>query len=314
MNKIRSEYQLVNMEHNSKTMLENFLAFNGNAYLILQLFSSNPEVERDELFCSLKELEKNGKKPDPEHYTAVYMEPLPGYRKPNLLERLYEKFNIGIPEDFRGHSMSVSDVVAVKENGKFTCYYCDNVGFVEIPGFFAGNKKDMISWDEWKDRPVPSRDKKYSGETRHTGLEKENRDWEYHSGFLEDFAYELQEAQIHEDGLMTWQEWYSLEYFFGQRLSYEDFRNLKIYYDEDKLVNGDILDLQVADPIIDAFKKGEKVLFTSSDSDSALKGEEVTILRLLTSEEADLFEVGPMYKVQIKNGDICDAFYDELSR
>lgn len=85
---------------------------------------------------------------------------------------------------------------------------------------------------------------------------------------------------------MTWQKWYSLEYFFGQRLSYEDFRNLKIYYDEDKLVNGDILGLQVADPIIDAFKKGEKVLFTSSDSDSALKGEEVTIFRLLTSEEA----------------------------
>lgn len=85
---------------------------------------------------------------------------------------------------------------------------------------------------------------------------------------------------------MTWQEWYSLEYFFGQRFLYEDFRNLKIYYDEDKLVNGDILDLQVTDPIIDAFKKGEKVLFTSSDSDSVFKCEEVTILRLLTSEEA----------------------------
>ena len=105
-----------------------------------------------------------------------------------------------------------------------------------------------------------------------------------------------------------------MEYFFDQRFLYEDFRNLKIYYDEDKLVNGDILDLQVADPIIDAFKKGEKVLFTSSDSDSVFKREEVTILRLLTSEEADLFEVGPMYKVQIKNGDVVDAFYDELEK
>lgn len=314
MNKIRSEYQLVNMEHNSKTMLENFLAFNGNAYLILQLFSSNPEVERDELFCSLKELEKNGKKPDPEHYTAVYMEPLPGYRKPNLLERLYEKFNIGIPEDFRGHSMSVSDVVAVKENGKFTCYYCDNVGFVEIPGFFAGNKKDMISWDEWKDRPVPPRDKNYSGEGHLTGLEEESRDWEYYYEFLDDFAYELQEAKAHNECLLTWQEWYSLEYFFGQRLSYDDFCNLKIYYDENETVNGDILDLQVEDPVIDAFKKGEQALFTSSDSDSNLKAEKVTILRLLTSEEADLFEVGPMYKVQLENGKIVDAFYDELAK
>lgn len=134
MNKIRSEYLFANMEHNSKTMLKNFFTFKGNAYLVMQLFSSNPEVERDELFCSLKELEKAGKKPDPEHYTAVYMEPLPSYR-PHLLERLYEKFNIGIPEGFRGHSMSVSDVVAVKKDGKITCYYCDRIGFMEIPGF-----------------------------------------------------------------------------------------------------------------------------------------------------------------------------------
>ena len=67
------KYQLANMEHDSKTMLENFLALKGNAYLVLQLFSSNPEVERDELFCSLKELENAGKKPDPDHYTAVYV-------------------------------------------------------------------------------------------------------------------------------------------------------------------------------------------------------------------------------------------------
>lgn len=135
MNKIRSEYQLANMEHDSKTMLENFLALKGNAYLVLQLFSSNPEVERDELFCSLKELENAGKKPDPDHYTAVYMEPLPVHKRQHLLERLYEKFNIGIPEGFRGHSMSVSDVVAVKKDGKITCYYCDRIGFMEIPGF-----------------------------------------------------------------------------------------------------------------------------------------------------------------------------------
>lgn len=160
MNKNEHEKLIADMGSSSKAMIERFLSSKGNAYMLLQLFSSNSEVERDELFCSLKELEKNGKKPDPEHYTAVYMEPLPSYRRPHLLERLYEKFNIGIPEDFRGHSMSVSDVVAVKENGKVTCYYCDNVGFVEIPGFFAGNKKNMISWDEWKDRPVPSRDKK----------------------------------------------------------------------------------------------------------------------------------------------------------
>ena len=117
----------------------------------------------------------------------------------------------------------------------------------------------------------------------------------------------------HDIGLLAWQEWYSLEYFFGQRLSYEDFTNLKIYYDEDETVNGDILELQFEEPMIDAFRKGEKVLFTGS-SISGTKKEEVTILRLLTSEEADLFKVGPAYKVQVADGHVIDALYGELKK
>ena len=51
-----------------------------------------------------------------------------------ILENLYEKFNINHPADFRGHSMSVSDVVALRkpENDYWYWYYCDSFGWKEI--------------------------------------------------------------------------------------------------------------------------------------------------------------------------------------
>ena len=52
-----------------------------------------------------------------------------------MLEDLYTKFNIQHPEDFRGHSLSVSDIVALKQNGVVSCHYVDSFGFAELPGF-----------------------------------------------------------------------------------------------------------------------------------------------------------------------------------
>ena len=48
------------------------------------------------------------------------------------LERIFEKFNIDRPEDFKGHSLSVSDVVVLHQNGKDTAHYTDSIGFVDI--------------------------------------------------------------------------------------------------------------------------------------------------------------------------------------
>ena len=51
------------------------------------------------------------------------------------LESLYERFNINHPEDFRGHSLSVSDVVVMKKEGQVKAYYLDSLGFQELPDF-----------------------------------------------------------------------------------------------------------------------------------------------------------------------------------
>ena len=51
------------------------------------------------------------------------------------LDRIYYKFNVARPGDFRGHSMSMSDVVVLNIDGEKTAWYCDQIGFKEIPGF-----------------------------------------------------------------------------------------------------------------------------------------------------------------------------------
>ena len=55
------------------------------------------------------------------------------------LETLYEQFNLQKPVDFHSPSLSVSDIVAIKQDGKVSCHYCDSVGFTEIPGFLPDN-------------------------------------------------------------------------------------------------------------------------------------------------------------------------------
>ena len=59
------------------------------------------------------------------------------YIEGETLEDIYRRFNIDHPEDFRGHSLSVSDVVVLHENGADTTYYVDSIGFRELPDFFG---------------------------------------------------------------------------------------------------------------------------------------------------------------------------------
>ena len=51
------------------------------------------------------------------------------------MEKIYEDFNLNRPADFTGHSLSVSDVVALKQNGLISYHYCDHIGFKELPDF-----------------------------------------------------------------------------------------------------------------------------------------------------------------------------------
>lgn len=83
-------------------------------------------------FESFDYLQKNGIKCDIRNYDLVYS----GHMRPNeTLESLFYKFNMEHPEDFKGHSLSVSDVVVVRERGKSTAHYVDNIGFKQLDRF-----------------------------------------------------------------------------------------------------------------------------------------------------------------------------------
>ena len=73
---------------------------------------------------------------DPANYDLIYSAPLaPG----TSLEAIFTRFNIDHPKDFKGHSLSVSDVVVLHQNGQDTAHYCDSVGFQQVPEFLREN-------------------------------------------------------------------------------------------------------------------------------------------------------------------------------
>ena len=87
----------------------------------------------------MRELHRWGKTPDPEHYEVTYYADLPAMWQdvPNneILEELFQVFNLSRPQDFEGHSLSVGDVIALKRNGEVSVHYVDSIGFKELPGF-----------------------------------------------------------------------------------------------------------------------------------------------------------------------------------
>ena len=116
--------------------IEAFLTNSTDTYAILQL--RHIDETRDERFESYERLRQAGKEADIDHYEVIYTAPLLPYTDQNvMLENLYEKFNVGRPEDFYGHSLSVSDVVMLRQNGIVSAHYVDSVGFTPLENFYS---------------------------------------------------------------------------------------------------------------------------------------------------------------------------------
>lgn len=116
--------------------MEAFLDSATDSYAILQLRRCDETLY--ERFASMKMLEHMGKEPDIDHYEVVYVGELPQKGdQMDVLEGLYVKFNIDRPEDFRGHSLSVSDIVALQVGGVVSSHYVDSIGFAELPDFIS---------------------------------------------------------------------------------------------------------------------------------------------------------------------------------
>ena len=114
-----------------------FLSQNRDCFAIYQVSRDDPQNVR---FMNLDWLKSHDISIDRSNYDLIYTAPLrESGTVPEQLEKLYQQFNLEKPVDFHSPSMSVSDIVAIKQDGKVSCHYCDSVGFTQIPGFLPQN-------------------------------------------------------------------------------------------------------------------------------------------------------------------------------
>ena len=106
------------------------------SFSIYQLKGGNETL--DYRFEPLDSIHRNGLSVKSENYELVYEAPL---TEKDDLESIYTRFNVDRPADFTGHSLSVSDIVVLHQDGKDTAHYCDRVGFSEVPEFLQPAQK-----------------------------------------------------------------------------------------------------------------------------------------------------------------------------
>ena len=115
-----------------------FLYHKGDCFAIYQV--KHTDELRDIRYEGLEWIKSIGRTVQRDNYDLVYTAPLaPGDLKGSVLDNLEYRFNNEHPADYRHPSMSVSDIVAIKRDGKVSCHYCDSFGFAEVPGFLPDN-------------------------------------------------------------------------------------------------------------------------------------------------------------------------------
>ncbi|WP_438266573.1 YodL domain-containing protein [Enterocloster clostridioformis] len=115
-----------------------FLSRNRDCFAIYQV--KHTDELRDIRYEGMDWLRSIGQTVKRENYDLVYTAPLEPCKSPQAaVEQLYNQFNNDHPADYHHPSMSVSDIVAIKQDGKVSCHYCDSVGFTQIPGFLSQN-------------------------------------------------------------------------------------------------------------------------------------------------------------------------------
>lgn len=135
---------------------EQLLKGSEDKYGIYQL--KDGEETRDFRYMGMDYLEERGIEVERNHYNLVYSAPLEAGM---TLDDIWEKFNIDHPEDFQGHSLSVSDVVVLHQNGENTSHYVDRIGFQELPEFIKERNETIVE----QEKPAMEREKQEEVET-----------------------------------------------------------------------------------------------------------------------------------------------------
>ena len=96
---------------------------------------------RDLRYRSYEDLQADGLSVDRKNYQIVYTAPLD---KDTTLDEIYRRFNMEHPADYKGHSLSMGDIVVFRQDGKQTAYYVDEgADYRQVPEFFAQPEKQL---------------------------------------------------------------------------------------------------------------------------------------------------------------------------
>ena len=115
-----------------------------NEYKIYQL--KNDAENHAIRFEGFTDAERYGEAAKPENYELVYTGSLDDFEDSNKLEAIYTKFNLDCPEDFKGHSLSVSDIIVLNNEAN----YVDTYGFVDVSDRFLGREKEKINLSDYE--------------------------------------------------------------------------------------------------------------------------------------------------------------------
>ena len=110
-----------------------FLDHGGDCFAIYQV--KDGAEQRDLRFMNMDWLMSQGLTVDRGNYDLVYTGELAPGQGSSALERLWERFNTDHPADYHRPAMSVSDIIAVKQDGVVSFHYCDSFGFAKVPDF-----------------------------------------------------------------------------------------------------------------------------------------------------------------------------------
>ncbi len=119
------------LEQQSAEKIDETLLLHGESgrFAIYQMDSGDEHTYQ---FMGMESAKSLGYTIDGKDYRMVYAAP---WMPTITLENIFERFNIDRPEDFRGHSLSVSDVIVINRGAEITAYYVDSFGFQELPEF-----------------------------------------------------------------------------------------------------------------------------------------------------------------------------------
>ena len=137
INSIDEHLQEIQKEHDKEQVQKEVAEPDKDTFSIYQL--KRGDETRDFRFEPYDRLAATGRTADRANYDLIYTAELtPG----TSLEDIYTRFNIDHPKDFKGHSLSVSDVVVLHQNGQDTAHYVDSSGYRQVPEFLQPPEKE----------------------------------------------------------------------------------------------------------------------------------------------------------------------------